>query len=187
MERTVLFLDIANLECSFRHYDAQIDYVGLRDFLAEGRFLVDAFVYLPISPYEPNAKDSFIDFLSRNGFYVRSKLGKPRPNDRWKCNFNVEMAVDMLHFTHHGRAEIVVLGSGNGDMIPVCHEMRMNGVRCEVAATRQSVADDLLRVANGFIDLGEIIKDETGTARRIQIETESGIPVAPGFEMFDND
>ena len=39
MERTALFLDIANLEQAFRRYQVKIDYLGLRDFIADGRSL----------------------------------------------------------------------------------------------------------------------------------------------------
>jgi uncharacterized LabA/DUF88 family protein len=63
----------------------------------------------------------------------------------------------MLHYAQHGRVDIVVMGSGDGDFIPVLHAMRSNGVRCEVASTKETMADDLLGAASGFIDLGKII------------------------------
>jgi uncharacterized LabA/DUF88 family protein len=157
MERAALFLHTAILEQAFRRYQVKIDYLGLRDFIAAGRLLVETFAYVPINPYDPERKRSFIDFLKRNGFWVRSKLGKPRPNNKWQCNFNIEMAVDMLHYAQHGRVDIVVMGSGVGDFIPVLQAIRSNGVRCEVASTKETMADDLLGAASGFIDLGKII------------------------------
>jgi hypothetical protein len=33
----------------------------------------------------------------------------------------------------------------------------MKGIRCEVASTKETMAEDLLGAANGFIDLGKII------------------------------
>jgi uncharacterized LabA/DUF88 family protein len=158
MERAAIFLDFANLEQGFRKLGTQIDYLGLRDYLAEGRLLVETFGYLPISPYNPDRKKNFADFLWDNGFFVRSKVGKPRPNHKWKCNFDVEMAVDILHCAHHARMDIIVIGSGDGDMLPICEEVRRSGVRCEIAATPESASEDLLRAASDYIDLGTIIR-----------------------------
>jgi uncharacterized LabA/DUF88 family protein len=165
MERTAVFLDVANLECGFREFQQRIDYLGLRDYLAEGRFLVETFAYVPVSPYQPDKKKDFIDFLQRNGFLVRAKLGKPRTENRWKCNFDVELAVDMLHFAHHGRVDIIVIGSGDGDLIPVLQEIRLSGIRCEVASTLKTVSQDLLAAASGFIDLGKVIREQAGLGR----------------------
>lgn len=180
MERTAIFLDVANLEQAFRQYNAKIDYVGLREYLTAGRFLVDAFAYVPINPHHADGKRNFIDFLGRHGFLVRSKVGKPRPDNKWKCNFDVEMAVDMLRYSHQARVDIVVMGSGDGDMLSVCEEIRFHGIRCEVAATRQTVADDLVTAVNGFIDLGEIIKESGTTENEEDVPAQS--PLRPNLE-----
>jgi uncharacterized LabA/DUF88 family protein len=160
LERAAIFLDFANLEHGFRQLGTQIDYLGLRDYLADGRLLVETFAYLPMSPYNPESKRGFADFLSENGFIVRSKIGKVRPNHKWKCNFDVEMAVDILHCAHHARVDIIVIGSGDGDMLPICREVRRNGVRCEIAATPESMSEELLGAASGYIDLGIVISEQ---------------------------
>jgi len=122
--------------------------------------LVETFAYLPINPYNPERKRHVAEFLCDNGFFVRSKIGKPRPNSKWKCNFDVEMAVDILRFIHHARADIIVIGSGDGDMLSICEEVRRSGVRCEIAATRECMAPELLGAASGYIDLGTIIREQ---------------------------
>jgi uncharacterized LabA/DUF88 family protein len=177
MERTAIFLDIANLEQQFRKLNTHIDYLGLRDYLAEGRSLVETFVYFPINPYYPERKKKFADFLRKNGFFVRSKVGKPRPNNKWKCNFDVEMAVDILHYAHHGRVDIIVIGSGDGDMLSICKAVRRTGVRCEVAATKESTAEELVGAANGYIDLGSVIREQRGQI--IWNDSEGTNPIAP--------
>ncbi len=160
MERIAIFLDLANLEQAFRRLGAKIDYLGLRDYLAEGRVLVETYAYLPINPFHPESKQHFADFLQRNAFLIRSKLGKPRPDDRWKCNFDVEIAVDILRCIQHCRIDIVIIGSGDGDMLPICEELRLRGVRCEIAGTNESAADELLAGASGYIDLGTLIREQ---------------------------
>jgi uncharacterized LabA/DUF88 family protein len=160
MERIAMFLDLANLEDGFRRLGERADYVGLRDYLAEGRILIETFVYLPLSPYHPERKRHLSDFFERNGFLVCSKIGKSRPGHKWACSFNVEMAVDILHYAHGGRVDIIVIGSGHADMLPICEELRWRGVRCEIAATKDCAAEELLIAASGFIDLGTIIREQ---------------------------
>jgi uncharacterized LabA/DUF88 family protein len=160
MERTAIFLDLANLEQGFRKLGERVDYVGLRDYLAEGRILVETFVYLPISPYDPEGKKDLVDFFQLNGFLVCSKIGKRRPGRKWKCHFDTEMAVDILHFAHYVDVDIIVIGSGHSDMLPICEEVRWRGVRCEIAATKDCAAEELLSAASGFIDLGSIIQQQ---------------------------
>jgi uncharacterized LabA/DUF88 family protein len=180
MERLSLFLDIANLESAFRKAGAEIDWLGLRDYLVEGRVLVEALAYLPISPYNPERRHRFADFLQRNGFLVRSKIGKPRPGNRWKCNFDVEVAVDVMRCVEHGRVDIIVLGTGDGDMLQLCNEVRALGVRCEIAATREAAAEELLDAASGYIDLGSVIREQREEI--IGNISDDGNQVTPGVE-----
>jgi uncharacterized LabA/DUF88 family protein len=175
MERVSLFLDMANLESAFRKHGVRIDWLGLRDYLAESRVLVETFVYLPISPYNPEGKRHLADFLQRNGFLVRSKVGKPRPRNRWKCNFDVEMAVDVMHCVQHGRVDIIVLGSGDGDMVRLCNQVRLQGVRCEIAATRESAAPELIDAASGYIELGSVIREHREAMNINDSEVESHV------------
>lgn len=181
MERTAIFLDVANLERAFRTYGVRIDYLGLRNYLAEGRFLVETFAYLPLSPYDPASRKGFINFLRHHGFFVRSKVGKPRPDNKWKCNFDVEMAVDILHYIHHARIDIIVIGSGDGDMLPVCEEIRWSGVRCEIASTKESLAEDLLGAASSFVDLGSVIVEQADELV-IAADADPRIHEAPNIE-----
>lgn len=157
MERVALFLDHANLQGAFREVNVQVDYLGLRDYLSDGRFLVEAFVYVPINPEHPEAMQGFTDFLRREGFFVRSKLGK-RAGDGWKCNLDVEMTIDILRYVNRTRVDIVVIGAGDGDLAPVAHELRQQGIRCEVASTPSSVARELRQACNGFVDLSSVMQ-----------------------------
>ena len=193
MERTAIFLDVANLEAGFRNLGTHIDYLGLRDYLAEGRLLVETFVYLPINPYHPEQKARFAEFLQSNGFFVRSKIGKARPGHKWKCNFDVEMAVDILHYAQHGRVDIIVMGSGDADMAPVCKKVRLCGVRCEIAATKESTSPELVNVASSYIDLNSVIHQQReelvrdGSEDRIRNVSDSAEPSSDSTRIDDQD
>lgn len=176
MERVVIFSDHANNESSFRKLGIGIDYLGLRDYLGEGRTIVENFVYVPISPFNPEGKKGFVDFLRRNGFLVRTKIGKPRQGNKYKCNFDVEIAIDVMRFAQQGNVDIIVLACGDGDMRRLCEEVRLCGVRCEIASTDESVAPELLEVASGYINLGAAIQqqrqtDENNPNQQVPLET----------------
>ncbi len=157
MGKVAVFLDVANLEAAFRHQGERIDYLGLRDFLSAGRLCLETFAYVPVSPYEPRQRRPLIDHLRRNEFIVRTKIGRRRPNGKWKANMDVEMVIDMMRFAHTGKADIFVVGSGDRDLMPAYLELRQLAIRVEVAATPDTVANDILTAASGFIDLGKVI------------------------------
>jgi len=157
LERVALFLDHANLQGAFRDLGVEVDYAGLRDYLSDGRFLVDAFIYVPVRPDDPQLARPFTESLQSKGFFVRAKTGKPA-GESWKCNVDIEMAIDVLRYVHEARVDIVVIGSGDGDLVPLVKEVRWRGVRCEVASTPRVVARELSLSASGFVDLQVVVE-----------------------------
>ena len=63
------------------------------------------------------------------------------------------MAVDMLVGAFSGLFDIAVLVAGDADFVPVVEEVKRRGVMVAVAGVRSSLADDLLRAADRFIDM----------------------------------
>lgn len=156
MEKLAIFFDHANISGAIQELGRDVDYAALRDYIAEDRFLVEAFIYYPINPKKQTEARKRIEALEEKGFFVRSKLGKPAGDDRYKCNVDVELAIDILRFVHAAKVDIVALVAGDGDMCALVREVRFNGVRCEVAFTAKAAAE-LRRAANGFIDLEQVI------------------------------
>ncbi len=168
MERLVEFLDVANLESAFREYGALVDYIGLRDYLARKRNVLETFVYIPESPYQPNGRDGMVKFLRRHGFFVRSKIGRKRPNGSWKCDFDVEIAWDIFRYVERGKADTIVVACGDSDLMPVYTSVREVGIKVEVASTAKSVANNILDTASQFIDLGPVIRQHCKSGNRSQ-------------------
>lgn len=174
MEKVVIFVDLANVERAFRRTGERVDLLGLRDYLAGGRFVLDTFVYVPIDPFNPDRQTFVVEFLQRHGFFVRSKLGKKRPGGRWKANFDVEIALDASRYAATRRPDVVVLACGDGDLTCLVLELRLQGVRCEIATTRAVASENLLAAASGFIDLGEVITQDRS---RLADAANDGAPV----------
>jgi uncharacterized LabA/DUF88 family protein len=157
-ERVVAFVDYHNTLHALRREGRQIDLTGLRDYLAEGRHLVEAFLYIATHP-QPDRQDADLASLHRlrqYGFLVRSKMGQLLPNGRLKCDFDLEMALDVQEFVARTRPDIVVLVTGDGDFTPLAQRLRLQGVRVEIASTPGSVSAALRAMANDFVDLTRI-------------------------------
>jgi uncharacterized LabA/DUF88 family protein len=160
-ERAVIFVDYHNTLNALRREGRQIDLGDLRDYLAEGRHLVEAFLYVATHPLPEHyqADQATLHQLRQHGFLVRSRMGQLLPNGRLKCDFDLEMALDIQEFVARTRPDIVVLVSGDGDFVPLLQRLRLRGIRVEVASTPGSVSAELRAMANGFVDLTTLGQD----------------------------
>ena len=149
-----VFLDYANINRSSKDRGIELDYGHLLNFLAEGRLLTEAFAYVPIDPRSPAAMDETIELLWMRSFMVRSKIGKPN-QDTYKCNFDVELAMDVVRVAEKIKPHIIVLASGDGDFVPLVEYVRGQGIRLEVAAFLNNTARELRLKCSGYIDLDE--------------------------------
>ena len=155
MSRIVIFLDYANIDRSASDRGVPINYKTLIDYLTETRFLVEAHCYFPIDPRSPHARDREMEDLWLSGFYVHTKIGS-MAGDTFKCNFDVEMTIDMMRVAQQTKPDIIVIASGDSDFVPVILELRRQGVRVEVAAYRENASREVILKSSGFIDLSQL-------------------------------
>ncbi len=106
MEKVVFFLDYANINRATREKRCRLDYRDLLEYVSEGRFLIDAHCYVPINPRNEHRLDGEIEELWRSGYIVNSKIGSIA-GGTYKCNFDVEIAMDMLKVVYQMRPDIV--------------------------------------------------------------------------------
>ena len=157
-ERVAVFVDYHNTLHALRRVGQQIDLLALRDYLAQGRHLVEILLYIAThpDPEQQQADRERLRRLSEHGFLVRTRVGQSLPNGRLKCDFDLEMALEVQEFVAHTRPDIVVLVTGDGDFEPLVQRLRLRGVRVEVASTPGSISNVLRAMANGFVDLTEL-------------------------------
>ena len=151
-EKVVFFLDYANISRAARDRRYRLDYHHLLHYVGEGRFLVDAHCYVPINPRNEHRADGVIEELWRSGYIVNTKMGTIA-GGTYKCNFDVEITMDVLKVVYQVRPDIVVLASGDADFVPLIQEVRKSGVRVEVAAFEGTAGAGVLLKCSGFIDL----------------------------------
>jgi uncharacterized LabA/DUF88 family protein len=152
-----IFLDVPNLIYAAEQIGARIDFGKLLDFLTEGRQLVRATAYAPITD-DPSTRfesQRFVQPVINNGYKIVTKPWKRFADGGMKANFDIELAVDIL--TMSDRLDVVVLLSGDGDFRRVVELVESKGVRVEVVSFAASTAMELRSVADAYIDLGSIL------------------------------
>jgi uncharacterized LabA/DUF88 family protein len=168
VETVAVFVDYHNLEGSLRNEGLQIDLPSLRDYLVEGRRLIECLVYIGFNPNNPIEDEKVHQFLRLNGFIVRSKKAKVKPDGSLKCDLDVELSLDVVEFVSNTRPDIVILVSGDRDFVCLVHWLRMRGIRVEVCSSSSSISQDLMGSANGYIDLQSVIGEVEYADEEIQ-------------------
>ena len=151
-EKVVVFIDYANINRASSDNNYELDYAALLNYFGEGRFIVDAHCYVPVDPRNEHRMDKEINSLWDCGYLVNAKVGKIA-GDTYKCDFDIEITMDLLQTAYQVKPDIIVLASGDVDFIPVILELRRMGVRVEVASFERSISNEVIRKASGFISL----------------------------------
>lgn len=165
MQKVAVFLDYANIEAASRNTGIEVDYGGLLDYLAdesEGRVLQAAYAYVPVDPRLEHAKDRKIEDLWEDGYIVRSKVGTVAGNT-YKCDFDIEMTLNIVRTSFDLKPDVVVIASGDSDFVPVVLDLRRKGIRVEVASFDYAMSEILSRRCSGYISLDMLYgNDEAG-------------------------
>ena len=197
-EKVVFFLDFANIDRAAREKGLHLDYHHLLEYVGENRFLSDAHCYVPINPRNEHRVDRQVEDLWRSGYIVTTKLGTIA-GGTYKCNFDVEIAMDMVKVVYQVKPDIVVLGSGDSDFVSLIQEVRKAGVRVEVAAFEENAGADILLKCSDFIDLAVYYEDYLATQKSEQdeasgdeqykrlIESQNGEPSGTDEDEQDSD
>ncbi len=152
MEKVAFFLDYANINRAASSQGVEIDYNHLLNYIGEGRFLIDAYCYVPLDPRNEHQLDRKINDLWSNGYLVSKKIGVIA-GDTYKCNFDVEMAMDVMKIAHNVKPEIIVIGSGDVDLVPLVIELRKMGIRVEIACFKDAMSRKLSLHCSDFVSL----------------------------------
>ncbi len=197
-EKVVLFLDYANINRAAREKRYRLDYHDLLQYVGEERFLLDAHCYVPINPRNEHRLDGVIEELWRSGYVVTTKMGTIA-GGTYKCNFDVEITMDVLKVVYQVKPDIIVLASADSDFVSLILEVRKSGVRVEVAAFEETAGADILSKCSGFIDLavyyegylaaqnGEQAEDSIEEQYKDLIQSQNGEQGEDGIAEQDQD
>lgn len=162
MQRLVFLIDFPNIDRAARNQGMALDYGDLAEYLSEGRYLQHAVAFVPVDPRAPNRADADIRHLREAGYFVRTKQGTV-VGDTFRCNMDVDLALDAIQLAINLNPDTVIIGSGDADFMPVVDTLRQRGIRVEVAAFRAAAAQLMREHASGFVDL-DVYVDEAEAA-----------------------
>jgi len=162
--KLALFIDGINTHAAARALGFDIDYKRmLMEFRSRGN-LVRAFYYtVVIEDQESSQIRPLLDWLDYNGFTVVTKrakeFGDGEGRRRFKRSMSIELAVNAMEIAR--QVDEIVLFSGDGDFRALVQAVQRQSVCVTVVSTRASqppsVADELRRQADAFIDLMELL------------------------------
>lgn len=162
-EKTVVFIDGANLYATARGLEFDIDYKKLLALFREKTNLVRAYYYtVLIEDQEYSPIRPLVDWLDYNGYTLVTKPAKDYTDAsgrrRIRNSIDVDLAVDMLEIAD--KVDHIVLFSGDGGFRRLVDAVQRRGTRVTVVSTvgnsSGSVADELRRQADAFVDLEEL-------------------------------
>lgn len=156
-QRLGVFVDVPNVIYGAERGERMINMGKLLDLLSEGRDLVRATAYSPVSddPGEPIERQKFVAPFVPHEYRIVTKPLKRFADGSIKGNFDVEMAVDMV--TMAERLDVICLVSGDADFSRVVEVLQGRGVRVEVVAFENSTSAEMRAIADHYIDLSSVV------------------------------
>lgn len=152
--RVAVLLDVANLAGAARRlYGRSVDYAALLELVTRGRRLVAARAYV-IDKGEARF-DAFAHSLRAAGFRVHAKKPKTFSDGTTKADWDVGVVIDALGLA--SEVDWLVLGSGDGDFVPLVQALSARKVTVEVAAFVDRAALDLKAAVDHLVELDEAV------------------------------
>jgi len=177
--RVAIFIDGSNLFYAALQLGIEIDYTRLLKTLSGRSPLLRSFFYTGVDRNNEK-QQGFLLWMRRNGYRVVTKELTQLPDGSKRANLDVEIAVDMLSLVRW--YETAVLVSGDGDLAYAVNAVSYQGARVEVVSLRSMTSDQLINLADRYIDL-ESIKDQIKKTNR----PSSAYLYRPGFTADEED
>jgi len=157
LPRLGIFVDVPNLIYG-QDPDSRPLHMGkLLQFIGEGRDVVRATAYSPVSddPMEALEQQKFVAPFVPYEYRIVTKALKRFADGSIKGNFDVEMAIDML--TMADGLDAIAVVSGDADFSRAVEVVQTRGVRVEVFAFAQSSSLEMRSLADRYVELGSVL------------------------------
>jgi Uncharacterized conserved protein len=165
-ERVGLFIDGANAHETCKAIRLELDYGKLLNFYKKNFNLRRAFYFTAYRPNDVNSEfiRAKLDWLDYNGFKLITKPTKVWVNNGdtvVKGNMDIELACCAMSLAPH--IDKAVLFTGDGDFTFLIDMLQQQDVVVSVVSTRSThppmIADELVRIADEFIELADFAKE----------------------------
>ena len=151
-QRVAVLVDVQNMFYSAKHqYNSKLDFAKLLKGCVANRRCIRAVSY--IVQTEGIDQGNFIKFLGEEGFEIRSKQLKTRPDGTSKGDWDLGMAVDAIIIAE--KVDVVVLVTGDGDFVDVVNLLKSRGVRTEIWSFPTNTSVELIECASEFFPIDQ--------------------------------
>jgi len=187
-QRVGIFIDVQNMFYAAKHlYGSKLNFARLLDYVARGRPLSRAIAYIVKTPEIDQS--NFITMLRSNGYEVRVKDLKQRPDGSAKGDWDMGLALDALAMSE--KLDVVAIVSGDGDFVELVNHLKARGVRVEVYSFPYSTAEELRHAATDYFQMGPevVLNPQNRPPGRpgFQSEYNTGAYPTSGFQGIDDD
>jgi len=171
MKRLGVFLDVSNLYyCIQKKFPKRkLDYRKYKRFIEDLGEIQQAIAY---GAQMSSQADGFIYCLQQMGFHTKFKAPKVYPgegeNVKRKADWDVGIAMDVVNMID--RFDMIILGTGDGDMLPLVEWCMRKGVDVVILAT--GISRDLKKQATKAIEIPESLlesKKPKGAVRPLEL------------------
>lgn len=150
-QRVGIFVDVQNMFYAAKNlYGSKLNFAKLLGYIARDRAIVRAISYVVQTPEIDQS--NFLAMLRSNGYEIRSKELKQRPDGSCKGDWDMGLALDALSISE--RLDVVAIVSGDGDFVDLVNFLKARGVRVEVYSFPYSTAEELRHAATEYIQMG---------------------------------
>jgi uncharacterized LabA/DUF88 family protein len=162
-ERVCIFVDGENLFHSQKRQGIEVDYLKLKEILADGRKLVRPYYYG--TRMKERKQERFFDLLRHVGYEVKVLPLIQYGERRFEKGLDVMLVTDMLVLAHRDVYDVAILVAGDRDYLYAVKALKEMGKRVEVSSFDDACSRELGLTADSMISLTRI-------AARIQLLTQ---------------
>jgi len=168
--KVLIAVDVSNLYYTVKKkFDgARVDYEKFKEFCSKYGEIYRA---LAFASQMQGAGDKFFECLKYLHYRVLIKDVKEYPahmltcphcsknfsegTKRQKADWDVGIAIEIIKYTN--RVDVVILGSADGDMVPLVKHLQDNGIRvvivgCGINSELRELADDFCEIGPRFLE-----------------------------------
>lgn len=150
-QRVAILLDVQNLYHSAKNlYNARVNFNEILKTALSGRKLVRAIAY--VIKTETGEEAAFFEALTKMGIETKMKDLQIFPGGVKKGDWDVGIAIDAIRLGE-STVDALVLGTGDGDFVPLVDYLKGRGRQMEVIAFGRSTSAKLKEAADDFIDM----------------------------------
>jgi len=150
-QRIAILIDVQNFYHSAKNlYNSRVNFNEILKTALNGRKLVRAIAY--VIKTETGEETAFFEALTKMGIETKMKDLQIFPGGIKKGDWDVGMTIDAIRLGE-STVDALVLGTGDGDFVPLVDYLKGRGRQMEVIAFGRSTSAKLKEAADDFIDM----------------------------------